>query len=115
MLLDNLLQISLAVVITKTDLVPAERLETAVEDVIEHLNGICQKEAYRISNDIGIITFLENQRQDTDVPILCISSVTGAGLLLVTKMLHLLPPALSSNDRDRLEKVSPEFIIGSVK
>lgn len=100
------LKVPLVVVITKTDLVTESKLEATVENVMDHLNGICEKDTFRISSEDDIITFVGNQHPDRDVPILCLSSVTGVGMDLVTKLLHLIPPTLSTKDRERLEKVT---------
>lgn len=97
------MQISLVVIITKTDVVDFDKLDATVGDVQGYLNNICQKEAYRISNEEDIIAFVGNKQQY--VPILCLSSVTGRGLDIVKKLLYFIEPGLSSVDRDRLEKV----------
>lgn len=88
------------------DLVSEEKLDATVENVMEYLCGICHKEAYRIGNEDDVINFVRNQHSnENDVPVLCLSSVTGAGLDVVTKLLHFMQPGLTPNDRERMEKV----------
>lgn len=40
------------------------------------------------------------------VPIFCCSSVSGLGLDLLTKFLHVLPPGVSNTEKERLEQVT---------
>jgi GTPase len=101
-----LFQISLVVIVTKTDLVTEEKLERTLNDLMKHLTDVCcKKEPVTIHSEDDVIGFVGNQPHEGEVPILCISSVTGEGLNLVTKLLHLLPPGLNAKEKDRLEKV----------
>lgn len=43
---------------------------------------------------------------DNIVPIFCVSSVTGDGLDLLTKFLHVLPPGISMKEKERMEQVN---------
>jgi len=97
------------VVVTKTDLVTEQKLEQTLTDVMEHLTDVCcKKDAIMIKSEDDVITFVGNQQKGRDIPILCVSSVSGVGLNIVTELLHLLPPELNAKDRNRLEKVTVE-------
>ncbi|PSN51832.1 GTP-binding protein 2 [Blattella germanica] len=52
-----------------------------------------------------------NQLAENIVPIFCVSNVTGDGLELLTKFLHVLPPGISIKEKERLEQELCEFQI----
>lgn len=58
-----------------------------------------------VQNEDDVITAGSNQMADNIVPIFCVSSVTGYGLQLLTRFLHVLPPGVSLKEKDRLEQV----------
>lgn len=43
------------------------------------------------------------------MPIFCLSSVTGSGLEMVRRFLHLLPPGAGLKETEKLEQEGPEF------
>jgi len=58
-----------------------------------------------VKNDDDVITAGSNQQEENVVPVFCVSCVTGDGLDLMTKFLHLLPPGVSNKEKERLEQV----------
>lgn len=60
---------------------------------------------FLVENEDDVITAGSNQLSENVVPVFCISSVTGEGLDLLTKFLHLLPPGVSAKEKERLEQV----------
>lgn len=64
-----------------------------------------------MANEDDVITAGSNQLSENVVPLFCISSVTGEGLDLLTKFLHLLPPGVSAKEKERLEQEPCEFLI----
>lgn len=58
-----------------------------------------------MQNEDDVITAGSNQMADNIVPIFCVSNVTGNGLQLLTRFLHVLPPGVSVKEKDRLEQV----------
>lgn len=61
-----------------------------------------------VRNEDDVLTAGSNQLSENIVPIFCISSVTGEGLELLTRFLHVLPPGVSNKEKQRLEQVSKE-------
>lgn len=58
-----------------------------------------------VTNEDDVITAGSNQLAENIVPIFCVSNVTGDGLELLTKFLHVLPPGISVKEKERLEQV----------
>jgi GTPase len=58
-----------------------------------------------VKNEDDVITAGSNQLAENIVPIFCVSNVTGDGLELLTKFLHVLPPGISIKEKERLEQV----------
>lgn len=58
-------------------------------------------------NEDDVITAGSNQQSGNVVPMFCVSNVTGEGLDLLSKYLHLLPPGISLKEKERLEQVRP--------
>ncbi|KAJ8923870.1 hypothetical protein NQ315_010452 [Exocentrus adspersus] len=92
------LNVPFFIVITKIDLVqPTSTLES-LESFLK-----------QVGNDV--ITAGANQLTENVVPIFCVSSVSGEGLELLSRFLHVLPPGISAKEKERLEQESPEFHI----
>jgi GTPase len=66
-----------------------------------------------VKNEDDVITAGSNQLTENIVPIFCVSSVTGDGLELLTKFLHVLPPGISIKEKERLEQVYTSILIVS--
>jgi GTPase len=58
-----------------------------------------------VKNEDDVITAGSNQLSENVVPIFCVSNVTGDGLELLTKFLHVLPPGISIKEKERLVQV----------
>jgi len=58
-----------------------------------------------VKNEDDVITAGSNQLAENVVPIFCVSNVTGDGLELLTKFLHVLPPGISIKEKERLGQV----------
>lgn len=59
-----------------------------------------------VRNEDDVITAGSHQLAGNIVPIFCVSNVTGDGLELLTKFLHVLPPGISIKEKERLEQVT---------
>ncbi len=64
-----------------------------------------------VENEDDVITAGSNQMAANIVPIFCVSSVSGNGLELLTRFLHVLPPGVSLKEKERLEQVCVCFIV----
>ena len=71
----------------------------------------CNKVPFRIESEDDVITASATSLSEKTVPILIVSSVTGKGLNLLTKFLHLLPPGLGAIEREKFEQQPVEFQI----
>lgn len=63
-----------------------------------------------VQNEDDVITASSNQKTENIIPMFCVSNVTGEGLDLLSKFLHLLPPGISMKEKERLEQVNPNRI-----
>lgn len=97
------LNVPFFIVITKIDLVPPDSTLHTLESFLKQV-GSC-KVPLIIKNLDDVITAGANQLTHNVVPIFCISSVTGEGLELLLKFLHVLPPGVSVKEKERLEQV----------
>ena len=55
------------------------------------------------------ITAASNALKENVVPIFCVSNVTGSGMDMVKRFLHLLPPGAGPKEQEKLEQEHPEF------
>lgn len=98
------LNVPFFIVITKTDLVsPASTLQN-LESFLKQVGS--RRVPLVIKNIDDVITAGANQLTENVVPIFCVSSVTGEGLELLLKFLHVLPPGISAKEKERLEQVA---------
>lgn len=103
------LDVPFFITVTKIDLaLPAATL-IAIEQVLKSAG--CRKVPLIVQNEDDVITAGSNQLASNVVPIFCVSSVTGEGLELITKFLHVLPPGVSVKEKERLEQEPCEFQI----
>ncbi|KAG8236381.1 hypothetical protein J437_LFUL016659 [Ladona fulva] len=110
LLLALALDVSFFVVITKSDVASSSALSAAIQDVETELMGCGGRRIpLRVCNEDDAITAASRQLADSVVPIFCVSNVTGQGLDLLTKFLHVLPPGTSTKEKERLEQEPCEF------
>lgn len=64
-----------------------------------------------VKNYDDVMTASSNQMRDNIVPIFCVSNVTGEGLDLLIKFLHVLPPGVSTKEKERLDQVTITLVI----
>merc|ERR1719495_2952582 len=109
------LQVPFFVVLTKVDVTPRDKLQATLDSLEQVLKSIGANRAPLIirSND-DAITAANNTPMENVVPIFCISSVTGVGLDIVRRYLHLLPPGASHKEQQKLEQNPPEFQIDEI-
>lgn len=103
------LNVPFFIVITKIDLVSPTNTLQNLSSFLETV-GSCRVPLI-IKNLDDVITAGANQLTANVVPIFCVSSVTGEGLDLLLKFLHVLPPGVGNKERERLEQEPPEFHI----
>lgn len=103
------LNVPFFIVITKTDLVSPTTTLQNLESLLKQVGS--RRVPLVIKNIDDVITAGANQLTENVVPIFCVSSVTGEGLELLLKFLHVLPPGISTKEKERLEQQSPEFQI----
>ncbi|XP_073997100.1 GTP-binding protein 2 isoform X3 [Rhodnius prolixus] len=106
------LEVPLFIVVTKTDLGPHS-------DVVNHITQMLTNPGIRkvpllIRNEDDVITASSNQLRENIVPIFCVSSVTGEGLDLLIRFLHVLPPGISTKEKERLDQEFAEFQIDEI-
>lgn len=103
------LEVPFFIVVTKTDSSDPTKtlgtLETFLKDV-----GV-RKVPMFIKSVNDVITAGKVQWTQAVVPIFCVSNVTGVGLDLLLKYLHVLGPSISERERARLEQEPVEFHI----
>ncbi|KAK7871341.1 hypothetical protein R5R35_007600 [Gryllus longicercus] len=103
------LDVPFFITVTKIDLAPPADTLIAIEKVLKAAG--CRKVPLIVQNDDDVITAGSNQLASNVVPIFCVSSVTGEGLELITKFLHVLPPGVGVKEKERLEQEPCEFQI----
>ncbi|CAH1153596.1 unnamed protein product [Phaedon cochleariae] len=103
------LNVPFFIVITKTDLVQPTSTLQGLESFLKQVGS--RRVPLVIKNLDDVITAGANQLTENVVPIFCVSSVSGEGLELLLKFLHVLPPGISLKEKERLEQESPEFHI----
>lgn len=106
------LEVPFFIVITKQDVTRPE----ALADKIQHLEVLlkgpgCNKVPFRIETEDDVVTAGATSLAEKTVPIFVVSSVTGQGLDLLTKFLHLLPPGWGALEREKMEQEPVEFQI----
>lgn len=105
------LNVPFFIVLTKSDLVvgPGDATLDSLRALLKQV-GVC-KIPLEVRTLDDVLVAGANALAQNVVPIFCVSSVTGDGLDLLTKFLHVLPPGVSSSERARLEQQPPEFQI----
>lgn len=103
------LNVPFFIVITKIDLVQPTSTLQSLESFLKQVGS--RRVPLVIRNLDDVITAGANQLTENVVPIFCVSSVSGEGLDLLLRFLHVMPPGISSKEKERLEQESPEFHI----
>ncbi|BES97818.1 unnamed protein product [Nesidiocoris tenuis] len=106
------LDVPMFVVITKTDL---GRTQSTVEQLSALLTapGI-RKIPMVVKTEDDVMTASSGQVREEVVPIFQVSSVTGEGLQLLARYLHVLPPGCGIREKERLDQELPEFQIDEI-
>lgn len=97
------LNVPFFIVITKIDLAHPTNTLQSLESFLKKVGS--RRVPLIVNNIDDVITAGANQLADNVVPIFCVSSVSGNGLDLLLKFLHVLPPGISPKERERLEQV----------
>lgn len=97
------LNVPFFIVITKIDLVSPTSTLQNLESFLKQVGS--RRVPLIIKNEDDVITAGANQLTENVVPIFCVSSVSGEGLELLLKFLHVLPPGVSIKEKERLEQV----------
>lgn len=103
------LDVPFFIVVTKIDLASPTATVRSLDSVLKSVG--CRKAPILVQNEDDVITASSNQLEGNIVPIFCVSSVTGEGLELLTKFLHVIPPGISLKEKERLEQELCEFQI----
>lgn len=91
------------IVITKIDLAQPTNTLQSLESFLKQVGS--RKVPLVVNSIDDVITAGANQLAENVVPIFCVSSVSGDGLDLLLKFLHVLPPGISTTEKERLEQV----------
>ncbi|CAG9828181.1 unnamed protein product [Diabrotica balteata] len=103
------LNVPFFIVITKIDLASPT---TTLQNLESFLKQVGTRRIPLVIKSVDdVITAGANQLAENVVPIFLVSSVSGTGLDLLLKFLHVLPPGISAKEKERLEQESPEFQI----
>ncbi|WKY12143.1 hypothetical protein Q1695_003601 [Nippostrongylus brasiliensis] len=106
------LNIPVFVIITKWDLVGKEQLDRVMKSMTALLSRAGMiADRKRIKRKRDAVKAASNLCSHGTIPILCISSVSGAGLGLLRCFLNVLPPTGTSGSRLQLVSRPPLFII----
>lgn len=103
------LEVPFFVVISKTDLVSSEVTARSLEKVLK--SSSVRRVPLFVKNEDDVITAGANGLAENVIPVFCLSSVNGNGLQLLLKFLHVLPPNVSTKEKERLEEEPCEFQI----
>lgn len=101
------LNVPFFIVVTKIDLVSPSFVLQNLEDFLKQVGS--RRVPLLVKTIDDVITAGTNQLTQNVVPIFCVSSVTGEGLDLLLKFLHVLPPGVSNTEKERLEQVCNLF------
>lgn len=97
------LNVPFFIVVTKIDLVDPGCVLQNLESFLKQVGS--RRVPLVVQSLDDVITAGTNQLTQNVVPIFCVSSVTGQGLELLLKFLHVLPPGVSNKEKERLEQV----------
>lgn len=106
------LEVPFFIMVTKVDVTPRPRLQATLDSLQEVLKTVgSNKVPLIVKCGDDSITAAGNALKENVVPIFCVSSVTGSGLDVAKKFLHLLPPGAGPKEQEKLEQENPEFQI----
>uniref|UniRef100_A0A0A9X3A5 GTP-binding protein 2 n=2 Tax=Lygus hesperus TaxID=30085 RepID=A0A0A9X3A5_LYGHE len=106
------LDVPMFMVITKTDL-------GRPQSTVDQLSALLTSPGVRkipmvIKTEDDVMTVCSGQVREEVVPIFQVSCVTGEGLDLLAKYLHVLPPGCGTREKERLDQELPEFQIDEI-
>lgn len=106
------LDIPFFIVVTKVDLMCPD---ATIQELGTMLSSIgFHKVPFRIHTEDDVLTANTHQLSENVVPIFCVSNVSGHGLDLITKFLHVLSPNITNSEKERLEQEPIEFCIDEI-
>ncbi len=109
------LEVPFFIIMTKVDVTPKPKLQSTLETLKKFLANVGTKKVpLVVKNGDDIINAVSNTPKENVVPIFCVSSVSGRGLVEVKKFLHLLPPRAGLKEQEKLEQSHPEFQIDEI-
>jgi len=104
------LEVPFFVVITKVDIAGEPRLNKTLDNVSKVLKSAgSTKVPLIVKTGDDCITAATNVVKNNVVPMFCMSSVSGAGIGLMKRFLHLLPPCMGQKEVEKMEQEQPEF------
>ncbi|KAL1122925.1 hypothetical protein AAG570_003250 [Ranatra chinensis] len=107
------LELPMFIVVTKTDLGSYNQTVQHVKQMLT--SPSLRKVPMEILTEDDALTAGSNQLMcDNIVPIFAVSSVTGDGLQLLARFLHVLPPGVSTKEKERLDQEPCEFQIDEI-
>ncbi|XP_059096502.1 GTP-binding protein 2-like isoform X2 [Tigriopus californicus] len=109
------LEVPFFVMVTKVDMTPKPKLQATLASLQSLLTSVgANKVPLVVKTADHCITAAGNALKENVVPIFCVSAVTGTGLTLAKKFLHLLPPGAGLKEQEKLEQDHPEFQIDEI-
>lgn len=100
------------IVVTKIDAAAPAQTLLALQRMLTAAG--CRRVPLPVRTVDDVLTAAARQLGGQVVPIFCVSSVSGDGLELLTRFLHVLPPGISAAERERLEGEPAEFRVDEV-
>lgn len=100
------------IVVTKIDAAEPRQTLLALQRMLTAAG--CRRVPLPVHTVDDVLTAAARQLGGQVVPIFCVSSVSGAGLELLTRFLHVLPPGISAAERERLDGEPAEFRVDEV-
>eukprot|EP00095_Tigriopus_kingsejongensis_P000675 maker-scaffold340_size202118-snap-gene-1.21 protein:Tk00675 transcript:maker-scaffold340_size202118-snap-gene-1.21-mRNA-1 annotation:"gtp-binding protein 2" len=109
------LEVPFFIMVTKVDMTPRAKLQSTLESLQTLLASVGSNRVPLVVNSTDdCITAAGNALKENVVPIFCVSAVTGTGLKLAKRFLHLLPPGAGVKEQEKLEQDHPEFQIDEI-
>ncbi|XP_050543928.1 GTP-binding protein 2 [Daktulosphaira vitifoliae] len=106
------LRLPFCIVVTKTDITPADNTLNWLECILKAVGN--RKVPLVVKSEDDVITASSSQQNQNVVPIFTVSSVTGEGLDLLIRFLYVLPPSISLKEKERLEQECCQFQIDEI-
>ena len=104
------LEVPFFIMVTKVDAAPHHKLQATLNSLQTLLKSVgSNKVPLIVKCGDDSITAASNALKENVVPIFCVSNVTGSGMDMVKRFLHLLPPGAGLKEQEKLEQEHPEF------